>query len=138
MLLAASAQCAEPAAEAGNVRAPAINMRVLEGLRELDPAGGMDLAMDIMRSFIESAGQGMDHVEKAIVAGNSKVLGQAAHALKSSAANVGTETLSDLYRQLEKMGRENRIDEARALLDRTKQEHDHAVSYLQTLLMEAA
>jgi two-component system, sensor histidine kinase and response regulator len=117
--------------------APAINLNVLEALRELDPDGGMGLAREIMRTFLVSAQQRVAHIEQAIATGDSESLGQAAHALKSSSANVGAETLSGLYRQLELMGRERRIDEARGLIDEVRKEHQRAVSDMQTLLTEA-
>ena len=110
---------------------------VLEALRELDPDGGMGLAREIMRTFLASAQQRVEHIEQAIASGDSEILGQAAHALKSSSANVGAETLSGLYKQLEKLGRERRIDEARVLLDEVRKEHQRAVSDMQTLLTEA-
>jgi two-component system, sensor histidine kinase and response regulator len=116
---------------------PAINLDVLEALRELDPDGGMGLAREIMRTFLASAQERVAHIEQAIVSGDSDSLGQAAHALKSSSANVGAETLSGLYRQLELMGRERRIDEARRLIDEVRKEHQRAVSDMQTLLTEA-
>jgi len=117
--------------------APAINLDVLEALRELDPDGGMGLACEIMRTFLASAPQRVDHIEQAIASGDSEGLGQAAHALKSSSANVGAELLSGLYKQLELMGRERRIDDARSLLDVVRMEHQRAVSDMQTLLTEA-
>ncbi len=114
----------------------AINLNVLESLRELDPEGGMGLAHEIMHTFLKSAQQRVDHIELAIASGDSKMLGQAAHALKSGTANVGAETLSGLYKQLEKLGREQRIDEARDLLDEVRLEHQRAVSDMQAILLE--
>jgi HPt (histidine-containing phosphotransfer) domain-containing protein len=118
--------------------APAINLNVLEALREIDPAGGMGLAHEIMRTFLESSRERVAHVEQAIASGDTTILSQAAHALKSSSANVGAETLSGLYRELERLGRENRIDEARMLIDEVRKAHQHAVSNMQALLMEDA
>ena len=118
--------------------APAINLNVLEALREIDPAGGMGLAYEIMRTFLDASGERVEHIEQAIVSGDSTMLSQAAHALKSSAANVGAETLSGLYRELERLGRENRIDEARLLINEVRRAHQHAVSDMQALLMENA
>jgi len=116
---------------------PAINLKVLEALREIDPDGGMGLARKIMRTFLASAHERVVHIEQAIACGDSETLGQAAHALKSSTANVGAETLSRLYKELERLGREHRLEEARALLDEVRKEHQRAVSNMQTLLMEA-
>jgi signal transduction histidine kinase/CheY-like chemotaxis protein/HPt (histidine-containing phosphotransfer) domain-containing protein len=126
-----------PAQDDNTEGIPAINLKVLGALREIDPDGGMGLAREIMRTFLASAQERVSNVEQAIASGDGEILGQAAHALKSSTANVGAETLSGLYRQLEKLGRERRIDEARALLDAVRKEHQRAVSDMQTLLTEA-
>jgi DNA-binding response OmpR family regulator len=128
---------ADPPGAADSIRGSALNMKKLEAFRELDPSGGMNLANEILRTFLASAPQRVAHIEQAIVSGDSKILGQAAHALKSSSANVGAETLSDLYRQLERLGRERRIDEARALIEHVRKEHERAVSDMQLILMEA-
>jgi len=128
----------ERPAEPAGVAKPAINPDVLESLKELDPAGGMDLAKELLRSFLESAPRSVAQLEASIIDGNSKGLGQAAHSLKSSAANVGAETLSNSYRELEKLGREGRIDEARQLVDQVSQEHQRAVARLREILAEAA
>jgi two-component system, sensor histidine kinase and response regulator len=125
----------QPARLDGAATIPAINMKVLETLRELDPDGGMGLARQIVQTFLESAQQRVEDVEQAIASSDSTMLGQAAHALKSSTANVGAETLSGLYKQLEKLGREQRIDEARELLDDVRREHQRAVTDMQTMLM---
>jgi two-component system, sensor histidine kinase and response regulator len=126
-----------PGQEAPAVSAPAINLKVLDALREIDPDGGMGLAREIMRTFLASAQERVVNIEHAIASGDSEILGQAAHALKSSTANVGAETLSGLYKQLEKLGRERRIDEARELFGEVRKEHQRAVSDMQTLLTEA-
>lgn len=126
----------QPAPSDSAVPTPAINLNVLETLRELDPEGGMGLARQIMQTFLDSAQQRVDHVEQAIASGDNELLGQAAHALKSSTANVGAETLSGLYKQLEKLGREQRIDEASDLLNEVRREHLRAVSDMQAMLLE--
>lgn len=139
-LPAADAQAGEAVQPAQDkpAAASAINLSVLEALREIDPAGGMGLAHEIMRTFLDSSRARVDHIEQAIVSGDGTLLSQAAHALKSSAANVGAETLSGLYREMERLGRENRIDEARRLIDEVRRAHRHAVSDMQALLMEEA
>jgi HPt (histidine-containing phosphotransfer) domain-containing protein len=98
----------------------------------------MGLAHTIMRTFLDSSRERVASMEQAIAAGDGVVLGQAAHALKSSAANVGAETLSGMYRELEQLGRENRIDEARRLIDEVRTAHRLAVSDMQALLEEGA
>jgi two-component system, sensor histidine kinase and response regulator len=118
--------------------APAINPAVMDTLRELDEAGGTHLAREIFSSFLETADHGLAQVRAAIHAGDAKALGHAAHALKSSTANVGAQTLSSCYRQLETLAREGKIIDAGILLAQTQHEHQRAVAHLNELLMEFA
>ena len=127
-----------PSAPAPATEALAINPAVLDTLRDLDEAGGTDLARDIFRCFLETADHGFAQVQAAVLTGDAKSLGQAAHALKSSTANVGAQALSACYRELERLGREAKIDEARAMLAQTQREHQRAVSRLSELLMDFA
>jgi two-component system sensor histidine kinase/response regulator len=116
----------------------AVDLRALQSIRELDPSGGMDLVKTILRIFIESAGDYVARVENAILARDGGQLAAAAHALKSSTANVGAKTLSDFYRQLEQLGREGRLADARELLIQVRPEHQRAVARMYEILQEAA
>jgi two-component system sensor histidine kinase/response regulator len=116
----------------------AIDLRALQTIRELDPAGGMDLVKTILRIFIESAGESVTRIENAILARDGGQLAAAAHALKSSTANVGAKTLSEFYRRLEQLGREERLADARELLIQVRPEHQRAVARMYEILQEAA
>ena len=118
--------------------AQAINMEALRTIRALDPTGGMDLVKSIFRMFLQSADESLRRVEGAILERDGAQLSRAAHALKSSTNNAGAENLSGLYRQLERLGREDRIDEARSLLALIRREHERAVSRMREILLEAA
>jgi len=115
-----------------------IDLQALQTVRELDPVGGMDLVRTILGIFIETADESMARVENAILAGDGEQLTAAAHALKSSSANVGAKNLSESYRQLEQLGRAGRLEEASDLLIQVKREHQCAVARLQEILQEAA
>ena len=116
---------------------PVINAAVIEALRALDEPGSMELVTQLVSSFLTSADANLARVVAAAAEGNAKALSQAAHSLKSSAANLGAETLAGCYRELEKCGREGRIDEARGLLEQTQREQQRAVLHLRELLMAA-
>jgi len=122
----------------GAPQAPAINMAAIDILRELDENAGPALARQLVSSFLASADDNLARVAAAAGEGDAKVLSQAAHALKSSAANLGAESLSSCYRELEMCGREGRIDDARGLLELTGREHRRAQLRLQELLLELA
>ncbi len=129
---------AEPDADARASPAEAINMRALDALRAIDVTGSKGLVQRVLRIFLETAGESLQRVERAILDGNGALLSQAAHALKSSAANVGAESLSSVYRRLERLGRDGRVDEARALLTQLRREHERAAARMREILQEAA
>jgi len=115
-----------------------INPRTLAALRELGASVGQDLVPGLLRRFIEAADERMSQIEDAILARDGQQLTRIAHALKSSTANIGAEPLAARYRQLESLGREDRIDEAQALLALLKSEHERALARVHEILREAA
>jgi len=116
----------------------AINMRQLETLREIGSRTGKDLVTGLLHRFLQAADGRMSEIETAISERDGQRLGRAAHALKSSTANLGAEALSGCYRQLEHLGREGRIEEARALLANLRRQHERAVLQIHQILQEAA
>jgi len=135
-----------PAPEPAAPRAPppasgatsAVNRRAIDALRELDDSGDMQLVAQLVGSFLTSADGNLARVAAAVAEGDAKALSQAAHSLKSSAANLGAEALAGCYREIERCGREGRIDDARALLEQTGHEQQRALTELRELLVEAA
>jgi len=125
----------KPGAAAGP---PAIDLKVIATLCEIDEPGGMDMARAIFGSFLETADMDIAKVEAAIADGDGNALGQAARALKSSTANVGAQVLSGCYRELETCGREGRVDRARELFELTRREHERAISQLREILWNVA
>jgi HPt (histidine-containing phosphotransfer) domain-containing protein len=113
-------------------------MASIDALRELDEPGSMELVTQLVSSFLKSADDNLARVAAAAVEGDAKALSQGAHSLKSSAANLGAEALAGCYRELEKCGREGRIDDARSLLEQTRREQQRALLELRDLLMEVA
>jgi signal transduction histidine kinase/CheY-like chemotaxis protein len=117
---------------------PAINPAAIETLRELDEPGSTELVTQLVSSFLKSADGNLERVAAALAEGNAKAWAQAAHSLKSSAANLGADALAGCYRELEKCGREGRIDDARSLLEPTRREQQRALLELRELLAETA
>jgi two-component system sensor histidine kinase/response regulator len=118
--------------------AMSIDLGVIETLRQLDDSGEMDLVGQLVGTFLDSAEPSHARVEAAASTGDAKALAQAAHALKSGAANLGALALSACYRELEACGREGRIADARALLGNARREQARALRDLRRLLTETA
>ncbi|MDI6748277.1 MAG: response regulator [Rhodocyclaceae bacterium] len=114
----------------------AIDSRVLDQLRKLDPSGGLGFARRILRIYLDTSGDGVREVERAIAAGDADSLRRAAHTLKSSTANVGATTLADRFKQLEALGRAANLEGAPALLDDTLREYGRATHEIRALLAE--
>ena len=117
---------------------PAINPAAIETLRDLDEPGSNELVTQLVSSFLKSADGNLERVAAALAEGNAKAWAQAAHSLKSSAANLGAEALAGCYRELEKCGREGRTEDARGLLEPTRREQQRALLELRGLLAETA
>ncbi|MBL8415758.1 MAG: response regulator [Propionivibrio sp.] len=122
---------------AGPVRSAAINLKFLDQLRELDPAGSMDLARRILKIYLDSSGTLMAQIEQAIDAGDGESLRCAAHSLKSSSANVGAETLSGCFKQLENLGRDGRLVKASTDFVETRREYEQAIFEIRAFLEQA-
>ena len=114
----------------------AINLAVIEELRALDAAGSMGLARAVLEAFRDAAAPGLLRVQSALINGNIQAMGQAAHALKSSSANVGAQALSAAYRELEQCARLERNEDAPALFEQIRTEQERAVSRIDELLLE--
>jgi HPt (histidine-containing phosphotransfer) domain-containing protein len=128
----------DASSESPPLNSEAINMRQLETLREIGSRTGKDLVSSLLNRFLQGADGRMKEIEDAISERDGPRLSRAAHALKSSTANLGAEPLSGCYRQLEHLARDGRIEEAGALLANLRREHERAVSRIHQILQEAA
>jgi signal transduction histidine kinase/DNA-binding NarL/FixJ family response regulator/HPt (histidine-containing phosphotransfer) domain-containing protein len=113
-----------------------INFSVIDKLRELDATGSMGLARAVLEAFRDTADPGLLRVQSALTLGNTQALSQAAHALKSSSANVGAQVLSMVYRELEHCACAGRMEDAQALFEQVRSEQERVVSKIDELLLE--
>ena len=104
--------------------------------RELDPDGGTALAARILGIFADSSGSVFADIEQSMANGDGELLRRAAHSLKSSSANVGARQLSVLLKEFELLGKENRVDEARAQFDALRAEYARAHEGIRALRLE--
>jgi len=111
-----------------------LNERVLESLRELDSSRGTGLVHRILRTFRETVPVQWERIEGAVRGGDAKLAGQVAHMLKSSTGSIGAESLSTLYRQLEMLARENRIEAATRILPLIRAEQARVMGRIAEIL----
>ena len=122
--------------DAADALQPAIDRAVIEQFRELDPNGSMALAARILGIYADCSGSVFADIEQSMGNGDSALLRRAAHSLKSSSANVGARQLSALFKEFELLGKENRVDEARAQFDALRAEYARAHEGIRALQLE--
>lgn len=111
---------------------------VLDQYRELDPHGGLGLARQIARVYAESAWHALEQVRQSIERGDAVALRHAAHSLKSSCANVGGTTLSDIFKALEWMGKTGDLTNAARVFETAVQENERLLAALNALHSETS
>ena len=133
---ATTAQETDPvqiAAATGDVSS-AIDPMVMDTLRSLDESGGTALAREVFGSYLSDARSAMNRLQTAIEAGDCTTQCHAAHALKSSSANVGAQTLSRSCRELETNARNGDLDGVRSAFIGVPQEYQRVVLEIERIL----
>ena len=101
----------------------AVDPDVLESLRELGGEEDPGLFAELVEIFLDDTPQRMQQIQDAIENDDAEALGAAAHALKSSCANLGALALADLFKELEFAGRDQDLDRAGPLVRRSTEEY---------------
>ena len=83
-----------------------------------------------MHTYVVNSSELIDDLRASLEDQNAEGVNRAAHALKSSSANVGALPLADLCRELEAMGREDDLTGAKDLFERLVLEHRCAIEAL--------
>ena len=114
--------------------ATTLNTKQLEQIRALDSSGSDVLLHRILRAFLDTTSESVSQIEQAVTQGDAEGLRRIAHTLKSSCANVGADTLSELFRKMEKAGRTGEHTAANSLLDDIRVCYQQTVTEIQCIL----
>jgi PAS domain S-box-containing protein len=93
-----------------------ITTDVSSGLKQLEADYGSEMVIKIIAIFIPDAEARMERIDQAIKQKDFKALEEAAHGLKSGAANIGAMEMAQLAEQLERQGELASIDGAEEVL----------------------
>ena len=110
-----------------------IDPQALDRLREW---GGDKLAGQMVRLFLKNSGTRMDQIRAGVGASDLEEAERGAHSLKSSAANIGAETLRTLATRMESAALEGNPDDARAILPEIESAYAEAMQELKKLQTE--
>jgi two-component system, sensor histidine kinase and response regulator len=136
----APAARAEPPREPGvalTQPAEVLDAKVLARIRQLSPKGGSELLTRLHALYVENSRSLVDALRVAGRTGDTVALSQAAHALKSSSANVGATALAALCTDLEKAAQEGRVELATNLIHRLIGEHREVLHALEEARLSA-
>jgi signal transduction histidine kinase/DNA-binding response OmpR family regulator/HPt (histidine-containing phosphotransfer) domain-containing protein len=98
-----------------------IDYKVLDSLRQLQRKDRPDNVQEVVESFFKSAARLLQDLEEGAAKGDTTLLHEASHALKSASANVGAVVLSSRCEDLESMARSGIVSDpepmVRAILE---------------------
>jgi len=101
---------------------PVINQAALENIRQLQRPGKPDLLQKIVVLFTNDSPGLLNALREAIDGDDAEQVRMHAHRFKSGSANLGALQLAELCKQLEEMGRGNKLEGALTLLNRLENE----------------
>ena len=85
-----------------------IDANAFEDLKQM---AGADFIGELIDTFLEDAPQLITQLHSALTTNDAETFRRAAHSLKSNAASFGATYLSSLAKELEMLGRENKLNE---------------------------
>jgi HPt (histidine-containing phosphotransfer) domain-containing protein len=85
---------------------PVIDQATFDELKQMS---GDDFINELIDTFLEDAPKMIAEIKSAHSANNAETFRRAAHSMKSNAATFGASQLSALAKELEMLGKENRL-----------------------------
>ena len=78
---------------------------------ELKQMSGAEFINELVDTFLEDAPKLIEEIKTALKANNADSFRRAAHSMKSNAATFGASHLAELAKELEMLGKENKLHE---------------------------
>jgi HPt (histidine-containing phosphotransfer) domain-containing protein len=112
--------------------ADAIDREALDNLLET-VGGDQEFLDELIDSFLDDSPQQLAAMQQALSAGNAEELRRAAHSLKSNSANFGAQTLSQMCKELEEIGRNGALDSAAGRVEQILAEYQRVKRALEEI-----
>ncbi len=103
-------------------------------LRELEQLGKPGLIRRLVASFRQSSGKLLNQIEQSVSSGDREAARRAAHALKSSSAQLGARHVSELALALEQSARDRNLANAEDLADLLSHSLEEALAMLDAIV----
>jgi two-component system, sensor histidine kinase and response regulator len=102
-------------------------------LRALANDLGAETVVDIIGLYIVDSQRHVVDVRKGLTGNDANIVRRAAHTLKSTAATIGATALANTCIDIERLARENKLDQAAALYDQLARQEVEARRAVNTL-----
>jgi CheY-like chemotaxis protein len=112
-----------------------INLHALDNIRALSSDRGAALVHRVISAYVDDTPQHLRTLRQAIAGLDTGNLRKVAHSLKSSSANVGAETLAQMCKEMEHLGRNDSTEGASGILTDMEQEFQ-AVRHSLSVILE--
>lgn len=109
-----------------------LDREVIAALRELGGDDDPGLFVELVNLFLSDTPERIRALRESLDKKDPTMLERAAHALKSSSANLGALGLSALFRDIEAAGREKDLQRAASLVARTRPEFERVEAALKS------
>lgn len=110
-----------------------LDMRVIEGLRELGGDDDPGLLLEVIGMFLDDAPTRIAEIRQGLASGDIKLLERAAHSLKSASANVGAMQLSNVCKRIEEIARQDKAAGIAELIPESNKALDDATTALRSI-----
>jgi PAS domain S-box-containing protein len=111
-----------------------IDIHMLDNIRALQRDGAPDILKKVIDLFLNDTPNLLQDLHEAVTKCDAKVLQNTAHRLKSSSANLGAVKLAAMCKEVEKMARLNKIQEAKTQLREIEAEYEAVRVALETVI----
>ncbi|MCE3606582.1 response regulator [Massilia sp. P8910] len=118
----------------GALQRDVINRHALENIRALSKERGDALVQKVIAAYVDDTPQHLRTLRQAITGLDPGNLRKVAHSLKSSSANVGAETLAQMCKDMETLGRTDTTEGASGILTDMEREFQAVCHSLNALL----
>ncbi len=110
-----------------------IDGSIIESIRRLRGENGGSFIQEVIEAYIDSSPRLVSDLEMAIANNECESIAGAAHALKSSSANVGATAFANLCKKIEARARKGQVADLLTYHDRIRPTFEQAVTQLRIL-----
>lgn len=115
---------------------PAIDESVLHDISAMSGEQSQSLIANIVELYLQRSPSLIEEIQQSLHGDDAEQLFKAAHALKSSSANIGAVRVSEVAREIEKLGRDNQMEHVPLYIESLIESYEQAKLMLKGRLGE--